>query len=408
MAAIMQSELDFLLASEGLSADSMAKLLAAGYYTLRRFAIMGDDRTSVRTVLRDDVHIILGLEQTITIACWEVAKERFIQQTKALAEAEAAGVPKQRLKSDIKGLRKTFTTKFGKIAESDQPSNGYLDRLLSSVEEDELEAENLGFVTAKESEEELDFSTRLATDGTLKLKAVRKAGKLPKNSEELRTVFKLMGNAWTCVALRHSNRAWLSTMSREIFLDHVDYLLGEHVSGLCSKDPEGNVLHRPSFTLLLAYDLKIRAKAFELVDEGKDFKAAMETARLDPVTKERYFTTPLAIDSRSSGSRPAGSVGIPQIGSDLPSRPNQEPRRSKKAKKGRGKGTDAKGKPAKLHRGHANTVDGKPICFKHNSPAGCTGVCRFAHICSHCRLDDGHGFETCPKRLRANPGAAPN
>jgi hypothetical protein len=61
----------------------------------------------------------------------------------------------------------------------------------------------------------------------------------------------------------------------------------------------------------------------------------------------------------------------------------------------------------KLHKGHANTVDGKPICFKHNSPGGCTGVCRFAPICSHCRLDDGHGFETCPKRLRANPKQPP-
>jgi hypothetical protein len=44
----------------------------------------------------------------------------------------------------------------------------------------------------------------------------------------------------------------------------------------------------------------------------------------------------------------------------------------------------------KLHKGHANTVDGKPICFKH-----------------YCRLDDGHGFETCPKRLRANPKQPP-
>jgi hypothetical protein len=59
MAAIRQSELDFLLASEGLSADSLAKLLAAGYYTLRRFAIMGDDRPSVRTVLKDKVLSLL-------------------------------------------------------------------------------------------------------------------------------------------------------------------------------------------------------------------------------------------------------------------------------------------------------------------------------------------------------------
>jgi hypothetical protein len=73
-AAIMQSDLDFLIASEGLPADSMAKLLATGYYTLRRFTIMGDERPIVRTVLKDEVLIISNLEQTFTIACWEVAR----------------------------------------------------------------------------------------------------------------------------------------------------------------------------------------------------------------------------------------------------------------------------------------------------------------------------------------------
>jgi hypothetical protein len=235
------------LVTEGLSEESRGRLLDAGYFTLNRFAILAETRAGVRAVLRTECNIDNNLQQTIVIACWEVAKERFVQQTRAHAETEAAGLPKMRLKSDLKSLRKAYIAKFGKMQDSEQPASSYIERLLTRVEEDELEAESLKEVLGKDAEEDLDFATRLSNDGSLKVKAIRRTGKMPVDAEEFRKTLKIMAHAWLSVSLRHSNRPWMQSIEHKVFTDHADYMLGEYVLGLTAKDVSGNVVHRPCF-----------------------------------------------------------------------------------------------------------------------------------------------------------------
>ena len=75
-------------------------------------------------------------------------------------------------------------------------------------------------------------------------------------------------------------------------------------------------------------------------------------------------------------------------------------------KKGKGKGT---GEGRKGGRGGKNkdvndsgckrmTPDGRPICYRFNSPGGCVkDKCNFVHVCGNCCAKD-HNLTTCPAK----------
>eukprot|EP00969_Alexandrium_andersonii_P242901 10730333-Alexandrium_andersonii.AAC.1 len=47
-----------------------------------------------------------------------------------------------------------------------------------------------------------------------------------------------------------------------------DYVLGERVAGLCVRDPHGDILARAPWPQVLAYELELRKRAYELVRTG--------------------------------------------------------------------------------------------------------------------------------------------
>ena len=114
----------------------------------------------------------------------------------------------------------------------------------------------------------------------------------------------------------------------------------------------------------------------------------------DPVTKERFFTTPLCLEA-VSGKRPAPAEW--SCSDDTPA--NQAPygKGSKgSGKKGKGKGKAQKGGGKSKRRGAGNAVaraspgcaaqmpDGTKICFRFNA-SGCTMAnCSFVHVCGKC------------------------
>ena len=67
-----------------------------------------------------------------------------------------------------------------------------------------------------------------------------------------------------------------------------------------ARDEDDNTLVFPPWKLVLAYAHAIRKKALQLVTEGKALKDALKVAWEDKITKERNFTTPLALNIRKS------------------------------------------------------------------------------------------------------------
>ena len=57
--------------------ETQRKLTASGYKPYKRFAIVGYDRPMERRIFVADGGVADALEQTIIVACWEVAKDRW-------------------------------------------------------------------------------------------------------------------------------------------------------------------------------------------------------------------------------------------------------------------------------------------------------------------------------------------
>ena len=123
-----------------------------------------------------------------------------------------------------------------------------------------------------------------------------------------------------------------------------------------------------------------------LMNGGATFVDALKTAWQDPVTKERFFTTPLALQASVRGQKrnfqdPAGlepTPGARARGGKGKGRGNN------KGNGKNGKGNGKSGGKARPGGCAAKTPDGKSICYSYNN-TGCTRQnCNFLHVCGKC------------------------
>ena len=137
----------------------------------------------------------------------------------------------------------------------------------------------------------------------------------------------------------------------------------------------------PAWSQVLQDKVARRKRAWYRVDsEGGalTFAEALRGVWMGPTTKERHFTTPIALisfakrvapldpydDYRKKGGRGGGPP---------PGKGDRD--------KGKGKG---KGKKGDKGTQHSQTPDGKPICYRFNDQnRKCKDKkCRFVHVCS--------------------------
>ena len=143
------------------------------------------------------------------------------------------------------------------------------------------------------------------------MKAVKVGAKvsLPRDPEDFRRRITVLGTAWLFVSYQQTHKEYLKGLTPQTFTEYLSYLLGEYVMGLCAKDAAGNSLAHPPWSLVISYEHAIRNKAISLVKKGALLKDALKQAWEDPVTKERYFTTPLC----SGGRRRQRNIIISRI-----------------------------------------------------------------------------------------------
>jgi len=119
---------------------------------------------------------------------------------------------------------------------------------------------------------------------------------------------------------------------------------------------------------------------------------ALRKAWQDPVTKDRYFTTPLCLkrartpseyDEPAKWAKKEGEKGEKGKG------------KGKYKKKGKGNG-GAKGRGGGPIDCKSKTPDGKLICYKFNNESEeCRRVkCQYLHVCGKCYKD--HPVFRCP------------
>jgi hypothetical protein len=175
------------------------------------------------------------------------------------------------------------------------------------------------------------------------------------------------------LGLKHTYRSALQGLTPQDIEDYLSYLLGEHVWQLTGKAADGSTVLTPSWSQLLVYEMAIRKKAYNDMANGATLKDALKAAYRDPVTKERYFTTPLAM--ASGNRRPLA------FNDDSRQRPGHQKGQGKGVRqvKGKGKGKGKKG-------GKGGKKGKHNYCYaSNNSWERCRNKnCSFDHLCLKC------------------------
>jgi len=388
--------LRFLLDRENVDTAFQEQLFGAGVLSVKQFGALVKNQDELKTVLESEFTIAgEGLAKRVAVSrivvAWEAARARATKAAEADAEFEIQRTPKQLLPNDFRAMKDAFEGKWWPLEPKKTPARVYVEKILHGLEKGELRAEALTEVVHYD-EGDVDV-LRAIGDPSGSLKAIRTSptSPLPRDPEELRARITLLGTAWQLAAFQQTGCAVVQGLVPQLFTEYFDYLLGEFVLKLYGKDECGNTVGGPPWSLILSYEHEIRREAMRQVEKGTPLPLALRMAWRDPVTKDRFFTTPLSLKRSRATSTSSDNA------------PEKYARTEGGKAKGKGKGRNKKGKGkggekagAKEWGCQSRTPDGKPICYKFNDEAEqCSKPkCTFLQVCGRCFRD--HPMFRCP------------
>ena len=388
------SELKYLFAREGIPEKYQALFYHHQVISMAKLSNLAETTAELKTLLRDDFGIdsATGITERVIVSSIIVAFNASKSRTDKVNEVEGEYDVKRMLKplaaSDFHAMRSAWESKYWSLEDSEVPGRSYLERRLEELEAGDMRAESLTTVLSRDEDTADVFTSFWDSTGQLQL---RKGGSVvpePSNTEVFRKRLKLLFVGLQFLGLRHTNRAFLQGITPQDCDRYLNYLLGEHVWLLAGRASDGSTVTAPLWAQLLLYEHAIRRRAWHLVQTtGQAFKECLKDAYACPVTKERNFTTPVALSSASKR---------PLTFNDLDSkRFKGEGKGSKGGKGGKG-GSGGKngsgGKAGKGGKGGKNGKGGKggkgdkKLCFAFNNNwEKCTRKnCPFEHSCSKC------------------------
>lgn len=388
------ADLKFLFDRNEVPQAVAAKWFHSGVTTLEKFANIAKDVEDLGAVLKAhmDIDPDRALEERVQVAsitcAWTNARTRVARAAEVEAELDTKEWRKPVSTSEWLAMRTGLEQVVGTLDERLTPAKEYIEKKLQEVESGDYRAEDLTEVVSREEVDPDSIVPQWDAKGNITMKRGTTKVKEPGNPETLRQRLTVLRNAHQMVALRHTNRPELQGDYIKVFEDYKDYLMGEHVYGLSAKDADGLTVAAPPFNLVLSYEKAVRKEAARRMNqEGVPFPVALRAAWRDPLTKERYFTTPLALVAK----RPSNAASQPES--------TKKQRFDSKGTKEKGKG---KGK--QLQGCASHTKDGTPICYRFNTVGEkCKQKkCKFAHQCGIC-FSDKHPMYQCTASRRQPP-----
>ena len=387
------SEFKQLLNKEGVDYDLQVQLMHNGVVNSRLYSVLAKDDEEFKKMLKDhfgvdaEADFRARVKMSKALLAWNLAKTRVTESAKVDGILEAKGLPKELSVPDGNLMRAAFEEKWWELEDEQVPGKQYLERKLNELEQGVMKAELLVDVLKHTEDEPEDLKANWKGTELTMVKVCPKAP-LPRNPEELRERINLMGTAWMMIAFQQTHRKFLQGITPQVFQEYLSYLLGKHVLGLTAKTELGVDFNAPSWGLVISYEHSIRSKCMQLIrKKNLSFKDALKEAWEDPVTRDRNFTTPLALEPKRKPYSEA--VPPPPRAYSQGSQNGQPPKRQRRAEnkggksKGKGGKSKGKGKGGSLEC-KSTTPGGEPICFRYNA-GGCSAKdCRFVHKCGKC------------------------
>ena len=303
----------------------------------------------------------------------------------------------------MKSMKTAFEKAHGKVAKEFTPGKYLLGSKLEQIQETEPFASPSTEVTTKEDGEKDIVVTDVDRNGRLMVKkGAAKTVKLPKDPEELRTRYRILGNAWLFAGARHGGREWLADFDENVFPSFADYVLGPKVYSLQATrmDEKGStesIGATPDWDIILQYEYEMRKQVMDWVKEDNmTMKDAFAKVVKDSETRELRFMNPwqLRLNTAKVKKEHLKDTWSYDKGGGKKGGKGNEGKGFNTWSYDKGKGNKCKGKgKGKQFR---MTPDGKPICFRFkNKDEKCAG-CSMLHVCQVCFGDHPKYDSKCP------------
>jgi hypothetical protein len=386
------SGLRYIMDDVGVRVPVQEVLYHHGFNTMARFMGIEDTKVELRRAFTQVLGLTAadGVQQRCDVAdllsAWEITKARVETETKLRAEIAVNETTQPASNMDLKSMLKAHERIHGELESRLTPGRYLLGTKLEEVQGNEPEVERLRDVTSKDDGDEETLTTEVGKDGRIVVKkGCKKETFDPQNPEDLRTRYRVLGNAWEFAGLKHPGRAWLLGFGTQTYSALADYILGPKVLGLrVLRDPANpNSEAKPAWQTVMNYEFQIRKSAFEQVRRGGvTAVAALSLAMKDPELRGLHFTSIFQIQATAAGRKQDNGVVPPKN----PSVPPKNPKNPKvPVKKDLGVTKGPKGAKQRIGKdGLAqSTPDGRRICFKYQR-GNCDGSCGMVHVCQKC------------------------
>ena len=412
------TELKALFARNLVSNKIQALFFHSGVLTTAGLSNFAKDENDLRQCLKDDfgvdasTSLVQRTQVGATISAFQSALTKRSELAKFSGELDARQMQKPLLGSEYLVLKSAFERIHGKQEDCDLPSKSYLERRIADLESGDFRPEALTSIISRDQDEDDSLIQTWDASGQMRLRKSIATSEPPANPEELRKRLNMM------IALQHTNREEIQGFVPTFVYVYTNYLLGEHVWQMVARDNDGNTIATPHWNLVLQYEQAIRKKAYsEMQETGTRLHICIKQAWLDPLVKERAFTTPLALSTAAgkhvSPSSNTGNLRNAGVVQTIQKSKGGGRGKAEGSQKGRGRGKGTKGKPKAGGKGSgltvptgcaARTPDGRALCFGYNDLAvRCRlATCPFLHVCGIC-FAKGHPMYAC----RGQKGAPP-
>jgi hypothetical protein len=404
------ADLVFLFGREEVDEDAQCLFYHVGVRSVNKLAAFAKDVDDLLDVMKNEfgldpaVSLAMRSQVASVVCAYTSAQARFQRIAVLEADAETRNWTKPVPKTDYMAMRVAFELKYGHMDDEQVPAREYIEKKLEDLESGELRAEALTEVVSKnEIEPDVLMPVWDQRTGALSVKKNTATISLPTGPERLRKRLTVWCNAMVMVACRHANRPEIQDITPLLVERYKTYLLGDFVYNLTAKNSDGTPVAAPTWAMLIAYEHAIRKRACQAVNNGetRTLGAALSDAWKDAVTKDRHFTTPLAL-MRPERQAPGPPKDTPWREDNRGAwKPNLKNEWKKKGKGAGKKGSGEKG--GKKGGGKNRTPDGQSICFRFNDKkaAKCNEAdCRFLHVCNICFAETHPAFQ-CPGKANA-------
>jgi hypothetical protein len=385
----MDADMQFILGESGVSLENQVAI-CRHYGSLRKFTALGDDRAAIRTGCLQDFAIPndtpeARAQTASVVAAWETAREYMAKEVELKAEAKVLGQPRILQIHERQAMIRAVENIHGQLNDSECPFSDYLSLKAEETECNEPTAAPLAEILSKQASSNSQIQSAVDSTGHIRVTRTKAKAKMPGSTEEYRKVMKVEMFAWLAMASRYKAKHWLHGLTAVPFQKFTEYILGDRVYGLqipSASGDSGSQRVKPDWSIVLAYEFKLRKEAMKKVMAGHSLAEALEAVIRDPDLKEAYFTTPMALRASMPEHQPNKFVRYNSKGGSGPFSGKQPFGFSK----GKGKGSKGKNKgkaPDPRLKGLSlawRTPDGRELCFAWNT-GDCDGSCGRVHQC---------------------------